>query len=130
MTMLDQLPVKNCARFVLVAVLLALASCASVNAGKNASAGTAATATPEDYAAPESVVNYRCGYDDRMQITLRGAERAQLKYAGAATELHAVRSSSGAKFESPDGKLVFWSKGTEATVDNGSGTTMHCKVIE
>lgn len=71
---------------------------------------------PEIVAAPEHTINYECDNGLAAAVTLRGAERAVLKIAGAATELTATRTASGVKFAAPDNSITFWSVGNEAQI--------------
>lgn len=71
-----------------------------------------AAAVMEDH-----VIRYQCDDGRNVEVTLKGTERAALKINGAVAELRAVRAASGAKYESADKGLVFWSKGGEATIE-------------
>lgn len=77
----------------------------------------------------DDAILYRCDNGQRAEITLDGPERARLKIAGAATDMIAVRAASGAKFESADGGIMFWSKGSTAQIDNGNGVTLACSLL-
>lgn len=74
-------------------------------------------AHPEAAVAPERIINYICDDGRTIEVTLNGPERAELKINGATARLTGVRSASGAKFQSADGSITFWSKGNEATID-------------
>lgn len=120
-------------RALLLAVpVLWLAACETTAPGGGRSAARGNDATPESVAAPVSVINYDCDDGRGVEVTLNGPERAQLKINGAMASLTAVRSASGAKFQSADGSITFWSKGNEATVDTMTGkdkvTHMVCTV--
>ena len=123
---------RGCASCFMVVCVLSTTSCATPPSDKNTAVRkpAATVATPEDFAAPERTIHYRCTDDRMASVTLRGAERAQLKIDGAATELAAVRTASGVKFQSADGTIIFWSKGNEATIDNGSGASLACQVAQ
>ena len=98
-------------------------------------APAAVPAAPEAVAAPERTISYACDNGRPITVTLMGAERAALNVLGAATELRAVRTASGAKFESDDKTIVFWSRGREARVEtlpgqSGKGTVLNCVIAE
>lgn len=88
-------------------------------------------ASPEASVAPARVIHYTCDDGRSVEVTLNGPERAHLKINGATAALTAVRSASGAKFQSADGSITFWSKGNEATIDTVAAskqTHMVCTV--
>ena len=120
-------------RFLLLALpVLVLAGCETASSG-GPGGKQAAEARPEAALAPERVIDYNCDDGRMVEVTLNGPERAQLKINGATAALTAVRSASGAKFQSADGSITFWTKGNEATIDTVAGkdkqTHMVCTVV-
>lgn len=98
-------------------VLLALGACVAHTGG-----GTTAQNAGESAMIADRVISYNCDDGRTVDVTLNGPERAQLKIGGAVADLRAVRAASGAKFESADGGIVFWSKGNEAQIEtSGKG---------
>lgn len=100
-----------------MAAALMLGACVAHTGGKPADKGADASVIMTD-----RVIAYNCDDGRTVDVTLSGAERVQLKIGGAAANLRAVRAASGAKFESADGGIVFWSKGNEALIETtGAG---------
>lgn len=84
--------------------------------------------TAEDVV-PDRRVDYVCDDGRRVQVTLMGAARARLNVGGAMTDLAAVRAASGAKYATPDGSIVFWSKGNTASIiTRRPDHTLQCRV--
>ena len=111
--------------------VLLLAGCqTTVDRGGRA---TSAQAGSEASYAPVRAIKYACDDGRTVDVTLNGPERAALKINGATAALTAVRSASGAKFQSADGSITFWSKGNEATIDTLAGKDkqahMNCTVV-
>lgn len=123
------------AAFMLV-VLAGLTACAA--SGNPASPASAADtdgphieAVPvEQMAAPVRDIKYMCTGQRIVNIRLQGPERIDLNVDGAGTTLLAVRSASGARFESRDGSISFWSKGNEARLETSDGVEWQCVVTE
>jgi len=107
--------------------VLMLAACQTTGgAGRNVTSGE----TPSESAgAPAHVIKYACDDGRKVDVTLNGPERAQLKINGATAALTAVRSASGAKFQSADGSITFWSKGNEATIDTVAGNNKQAHMV-
>jgi membrane-bound inhibitor of C-type lysozyme len=116
--------------WVVLAVSLCLSACAALPPDRGAPGRKPAPPAPEDFVAPERAISYRCDDGRMLTMTLYGAESGTLKIGGAATEMRAVRAASGAKFESADRSITFWTKGNEAMINNGQGADMTCRVAE
>jgi membrane-bound inhibitor of C-type lysozyme len=110
-----------------------LAACETIPGGTRSDAPHA-DSHPEAAVAPAHVIAYNCDDGRMVEVTLNGPERAQLKINGATAALTGVRSASGAKFQSADGSITFWSKGNEATIDTVVGkdkqTHMVCTIVQ
>lgn len=112
----------------LVVSVMVLTACQTTGSGARSAESQA---SPEASVAPARVINYTCDDGRSVEVTLNGPERAQLKINGATAVLTAVRSASGAKFQTADGSITFWSKGNEATIDTAAAsrqTHMVCTV--
>ncbi|MBU0799625.1 MAG: MliC family protein [Alphaproteobacteria bacterium] len=123
-------------RFTIIGLSMAvmLSACAAETVLQEDAPRNAVTRpSPESAAAPERVINYRCADGLKVEVTLKGAERAALKIDGAWTEMTAVRAASGAKFQTADGTIVFWSKGNEAVLNSffsGKRTEISCTIAQ
>ena len=106
---------------------LVLGACVAHTDGRGADKDGGASAMMTD-----RVTAYNCDDGRTVDVTLSGAERVQLKIGGAAADLRAVRAASGAKFESADGGIVFWSKGNEALIETtgkgGKKVRLNCGI--
>ena len=105
-----------------------LAACQTTSGGAGHDTASGDTHT-ESAGVPAHMIKYVCDDGRTVDVTLNGPERAQLKINGATAALTAVRSASGAKFQSADGSITFWSKGNEATIDTVAGNSKQAHMV-
>jgi membrane-bound inhibitor of C-type lysozyme len=79
---------------------------------------------------PGAEYKYVCSAGKRIYVSVsEDGERATVRYLGDTFKLKAVPSDSGVKFS--DGKVDFWSKGTEAFLQIGGETVCDgCSLVE